>query len=1473
MELSSSPFNEVYHHNDSQDIKERQRRFAQLMHEHGTMDPEDIKQLAYQYMPQPPKKPKTRSELTQRAASIPDLRMHADIERHHVFGNKPPPSSRHLDKRFTSFNEDIIKTKVPLQPISRPGSAELDHLSTSMSYWNQQQRLSEAHSMSSHRHSPSDIEAFKRKSAIVRPWEIEEQSSREGASSPFRAHHAPVNSPHPPMQTLSTSNQHHHKKQQQPHAEKPYIHLSASNKYKADIIHFAKQNSPALPMSGDSVRSATKFRYDDVLSNEHERTKNRARLASDQSLSPTFPMPAGGSTGVIAARQLPPPSSTMTRTRSDSEETVSADEVDENKLSINNSASHPIVQRGPAPVQSKHLECPADLLKQKSFGHHQQNLSPHLPPSSSATSIASPQQHAQHLMLSQQQQQHARLESTLSPQHLEERYTTSRLSSREFYCQQQLDEEIKKQQQILFHRQQRAVVEEEERYARHEEEFRLLHLQQKREVVAGHPLSAPLPSQYQMHLDAIAAAEEEEQLNKRRQINFFMQQKEQPKLLKIQQDEVLKQLHAAHPEEAYQMRLLQEDNRRRLAMASAAVEKEQILMKQHQLQRQQQLAEDEMRARGEQLVQQYKPLEEQQHLMRATGQHLVVTSSAEYSSHQARRVKQNSGGEYLKVNSALLQQQQQQKEEKHPRTASPSRHHLHQHHRNFSVESVNTTPDVLSGNSRVQSPLQPPNQEFLQQQLEEVARLGISHQSSIDMRRFSPKPSNTHTANNPAANHAAQSTKTVHTVLATIPQQKKVVSKEAPVVKVRSLRVADIERLDQTLSIRQGEAEMQSSPQQQQSTLHRPLTPDLQQQQKSQYLQRQQLEEQLRQQQQLQEEEQLQHQQQLQQEREKLIQQQKEHQQLQHQQQLQRHQLEHQHLEKERKSKDDLKGIKQLEKSQKQAITLSQQNIHSEASKQHYSKAMKSTPRGSETQLVTSPVEKLYAPIHCTDTAKSGESPLTPKQLPTKHYDAVPQRIVKSSAPRGILKGILQEVPTKESIAVTSAEKMKVITSTEEEQTISKSNSEDASKREETTNKVTASMEKEKKEKVTIRAESPDIYDMSLNDDDDDDNDEQHLDLYSNISTTSQKGNIPDTHVDLFYDTTNTTTVADSDQVPVCDDVNKETTNDKPRESNATSVNQDGGTLTSKQSISKNKQEPIVNVTADDENKSSPETKETDPVPPKERPGTPLLDEPVTEKISSSTNVSASVVVQSKPIPASLKLSLDKEGEKTAPPGSPGSTPEAHTPLMDEPVAFNFPPPDPAVVVDSLSGDYLRFQSHTVAASASFNIAVSSSSAPPPAGYLQQQRPATVEAFESITPPSSPEHSSSTSKSGDASAVQQHQNQFEAVALSPALNNSVAAFPFSAFNINVAGRSRSSSRSGSVSQSPGPSFNDQSPKSDFENSGAVSGSSAKSSKAKSNKRKRGGVESPDSKRNQKQSYRKSGSSGSNISKSPESSGR
>lgn len=226
-----------------------------------------------------------------------------------------------------------------------------------------------------------------------------------------------------------------------------------------------------------------------------------------------------------------------------------------------------------------------------------------------------------------------------------------------------------------------------------------------------------------------------------------------------------------------------------------------------------------------------------------------------------------------------------------------------------------------------------------------------------------------------------------------------------------------------------------------------------------------------------------------------------------------------------------------------------------------------------------------------------------------------------------------------------------------------------------------------------------------------------------------------------------------------------------------------------------------------------------------------------------------------------------------------------------------------------LTGDYLRFQQHQAAATAAaFNIV----NVPPPpvvvdtttavmsggGGRFVMQRPlppasiGVEEAFESITPPSSPEQNgggklkpgnrhipssvpATDANSGLAPTGPPH------VALPPvsSASNPVAAFPFSALAINVGGsprpNSRSSASGGSMGQSPGD--HERSPRSDFE--GVVSG---KSNLMKPIKRKRGANDSGEASHHKranhyhKQSYRRSGSqssSNSTISKSPDNVGR
>ena len=156
------------------------------------MSPESINKLVSKFMRTNPKQPQSQSELKQRAASIPDLRPMA-LDRNPYMGNKLHPLDvdprLRENPRFGAFEEEILKAKVPLNPISRPGSAELDH-------FRNQKRLSDPLRNS---RSP-DIEAYKRRSAIVRPWEIEEEANRRmEASSPFHhTHSTPPTSSHSP---------------------------------------------------------------------------------------------------------------------------------------------------------------------------------------------------------------------------------------------------------------------------------------------------------------------------------------------------------------------------------------------------------------------------------------------------------------------------------------------------------------------------------------------------------------------------------------------------------------------------------------------------------------------------------------------------------------------------------------------------------------------------------------------------------------------------------------------------------------------------------------------------------------------------------------------------------------------------------------------------------------------------------------------------------------------------------------------------------------------------------------------------------------------------------------------------------------------------------------------------------------------------------------------------------------------------
>ena len=326
-----------------------------------------------------PPKPKNIKEYHKRAASIPDLRkdisspmreknpyeFHIRHERQRTqTGNEMMQWPRDTSQnQFTmqpkSLSQQNLFEKialeqpniqeVPLEPLSRPSSAELEGKFVEKKVYgittglarkatpltsitgvplHERSERQESFTLSKppvnihqkystavvNRAPIKEIEVpTKRKAAIVRPWEI----TGEGIKS------------NEPSRTGTPQ---------------PVIHLAAtSNKYKKEIINIAQMNSPA-------PESFPKFNFDTEAINETYKKadkspllevsfrstlqaplrmdlssikQKKSRSFSDQSLSPTFPLPLRKEDNFEQSTEAP------ARLRSDSEETVSADEVEQ----------------------------------------------------------------------------------------------------------------------------------------------------------------------------------------------------------------------------------------------------------------------------------------------------------------------------------------------------------------------------------------------------------------------------------------------------------------------------------------------------------------------------------------------------------------------------------------------------------------------------------------------------------------------------------------------------------------------------------------------------------------------------------------------------------------------------------------------------------------------------------------------------------------------------------------------------------------------------------------------------------------------------------------------------------------------------------------------------------------------------------------------------------------------------------------
>uniref|UniRef100_A0A7M5V4E0 Nuclear receptor corepressor 1 n=1 Tax=Clytia hemisphaerica TaxID=252671 RepID=A0A7M5V4E0_9CNID len=1476
--------------------------FAKRIHEHGSMSPDAINKLVSKFMRTNPKQPQSQSELKQRAASIPDLRPMA-TDRSPYMSNKLHPLDAdprlREHQRFGAFEEEILKTKVPLNPISRPGSAELDH-------FRNQKRLSDPLRNS---RSPDIEMSHKRRSAIVRPWEIEEEAKRiREASSPFHHTHstAPTSShsPRPPLQQPTTPS---------------YIQLSASNKYKDKIIHYAKQNSPA-------PETIPKFRYDDPAIHDKTKEYQRQRLASDQSLSPTFPMSLG-------VKQPPPSSATsLGRTRSDSEETVSADEEEINKPppvsllppSSTITTSHQqslLMQRLKSGTQT---EADLDFLKQKKYGgggaKSHSPRPPSIPPSSSST-FSSHSQQQQHLLL-QQQKQHSLMEippRERSP-HIagarphDERHirTAEELRHHEFLRQKQLEEDAK---QMLFQKQRaeederlkqahaHALYEEEMRIRQHEEELRLLHLQRQ------HQLPPPYHAVRQQPHPT-----EDEDLNKRRQQHFLqMKKKEQQKLQRIQlEEERLNQRNAQHGGDAYRMRMIQEEERRM---------REEERIKQIQMRQQLKRYEDEdlnrrhvlqLRAAREEELRAKQ--QQQQHLQQGRLMLDDIQRLDDEKRQQQMRLKQLEE-QQMQMRQALSTTTEQ------PRTMNPAESFLKaQHKKEKGISSprpqlqqpqpptidVNLQPTKSPLAKQLNSPLQPPPQEFLQQQVEEVVRLQqrafsplIMQSEQHDKLRKVISPNQTKTD----VETSMHPNKTVQTILATIPQQSR---EERESVETKKAKQTETTHLSSKEKVPKVTADLNIQRFAQQSMSHHSahLQPQKQHLQYPQQIQREQqiaeptqetistvkqkhplLQPPVQSTQQPKSEPienpttrddmrqslQQQPQQTIEEDQQDTSTQQSDYQAETNNKPTQKEPS----LDKQQQQKDNSRPqtplVQQKESLQQDSVNNVPASFQLEKEQQpeehHFSQKQEPVDQHEVAQLqqvgYDLQVERKPEPLtgnettsvsqqensHTTQTVtipdETVEKARNPKVEPKDHKQTEVEMDSLSE---------IQEKPDKrdstESLDPTPQPPSENIVGHPSNVEL-KSVSEDIKEPEPSINQMEEIFQ-EKPEDPTPpekiqeplsqpeRSESPDIYDMNLNDDEDEileKEEEQGFDLYSDMtSKTINLQEIPKTDVELFYTTPEKeeaeTAIGESGTET---ELGTELDDESKKVDNDAQVDQETVTIL-QQETSKDEIEPSkdseVREEEEDENK------------PINRPGTPLLDEPITAELSTSKKVK----------PTSLQLNI---GASSTEPSSPGSTPEAHTPLMDEPNEFNFEP------VDSMSGDYLRFQSQapfTVPTSAASRYLVAPSfggSVQPP--LQQQQRPA--EAFESITPPDSPTEShppNTLAPNYFVSAPPVTQQQ---------ATSAVAAFPFSALAISVAG-SRPNSRSGSICQSPSTTVSDHSPRSDFEHSSS-------SKQSKSSKRKRDdsfdSKDNFDFRRSQKRNYRRSGSqsSSSSISKSPD----
>ncbi|XP_057289855.1 uncharacterized protein LOC130612546 [Hydractinia symbiolongicarpus] len=327
------------------------------------------KPLREQYLRQLPHQPKTRAEMQKRAVSIPDLRANLGVtsdkyipeiighqrirttsgpshksvipdDKHAEYMPRPEVNQPYHPVHGLGFDQlpKISLPDVPLEPLSRPGSAgsevsdaagidrNLYGISTGLarkpppltsitgggiSVASPGPRLSNMRQVTTAFKTNLDTEPPRRKT-IVRPWEIDTEVSK--TKTPPPPLHGPVHS----GLVRSSPNQSN---------PQPVIQLAAtSNQFKEQIINMAQKNSPAPQMF-------PKFNFSEVPSDTRKvstssTTQRRNPSSSELSLSPTYPMPvrSNRTDAHIMVNSPFPEQNYSTRPRSDSEETISADE-------------------------------------------------------------------------------------------------------------------------------------------------------------------------------------------------------------------------------------------------------------------------------------------------------------------------------------------------------------------------------------------------------------------------------------------------------------------------------------------------------------------------------------------------------------------------------------------------------------------------------------------------------------------------------------------------------------------------------------------------------------------------------------------------------------------------------------------------------------------------------------------------------------------------------------------------------------------------------------------------------------------------------------------------------------------------------------------------------------------------------------------------------------------------------------------